>query len=133
MFFKRCIVLSPALYVMYPRKVQAHPRHPSSAIPAIRAQASYREKFEQLDKDDSILVTDKRRKLVSEKFGYAHLVADLERRDVDQLYYMIRLFDKPLTPERRIDLRTLLLPYLEKSKGEMLEFFEHILKYYEVV
>ena len=127
MMLSRCLLLVPAICVAHHRHLKAQSKQ------VVKAHANYRERFEQLDKDDNKQINNKNRQDVSKKFGYPEVVSVLEQEIIDKLHYMIVMYDKPLCPERRIRVRATLLPYLESSEGERLKLFEHILEYYEVL
>ena len=96
-------------------------------------QASYRERFEKLDREDGICITNKYKEELSRKFGHQQVIASLNKELIDELHYILVMYVKPLSPERRVSLRRLLLPHLESSESDTLRFFEHLLEYYEVL
>lgn len=94
---------------------------------------SYRERFQKLNQEDSLLVTAKYKKDLTKAFGYSHIISALPSNVIDDLHYIYVLYTKPLSPERRMMLRNKILPLLESADEGTQEFYEHLLKYYEVL
>lgn len=127
MFAKRFLYLAPVSGIVFHRKTAYAASHP----PVVKSY--YRDRFEQLNKEDKFLIIESYKSDLSKKFGYSHIIAGLDNDIVEHLHYVLAMYTKPLSPERRIALRNRMLPYLEKSDGETLQFFEHLLTYYGAV
>jgi hypothetical protein len=129
MFARRMFALtslSSIAHSAYPRRCHAE-THKSVKC------ASYRDRFEQLNNKDKILVIEKYKNELTRTFGHSNIISHLPSDTVEQLHYILVLYSKPLSPERRIALRKTILPHLENSNGETQRFFEYILKYYDVL
>jgi hypothetical protein len=141
MLTRRLLVLAPAavatsglVYGGCRRPAYAHVASPTDGGPLVTANSSsYRDRFAELNKIDQELLNDQRRADVSEEFGYPAVVAQLDNQIVHELDFTRALYSKPLTPQMRIRLRNLILPYLERSEGETKEFFEAVLRHYDML
>jgi hypothetical protein len=126
MFAKRFLYLAPVSGIVFHRKAAY-----ASQSPVMKS--NYRDRFEQLNKEDTVLIIERYKSDLSKNFGYPHIIAGLDNDIVEHLHYVLALYTKPLSPERKISLRKYMLPHLEKSEGETLQFFEHLLTYYGAV
>lgn len=122
---KRCMYIAPVAFSLYPRKAYASHTH--------TPKSTYRQRFEQLNHEDNQLVISNYRAELSKEFGYSHVIANLDKSIIDELHYILVLYSKPLSPERRIMIRNKFLPFLESSDDETIKFFEHVLSYYGVL
>lgn len=126
--FRRCLMLSsvPSLtYYMYPRRCCAESR-------TVKCE-SYRERFEVLNNEDRNLVLEKYKDEIAKAYGHSNIVSTLPSDVIDELHYILILYSKPLSPERRIMLRKKILPYMEKSDAKTQQFYENILEYYDLL
>lgn len=131
MFTKRCLIMtsvSPLVYGGYPRRSYAS----SHVVKCVKPE-SYRERIEKLNLEDKILVLENYKKELKKAYGYPHVISILSADDIEELHYIYVMYSKPLSPERRISLRKILLPYLEGSPKEEQKFYEHLLKYYNAI
>lgn len=127
MLVRKCLYLAPATFILYPRKVMAL----NDTTPV--RMASYRERFEKMDKDDNTLVYNNYKSDLIKKFGHTEIISRLDNALIDDLHYMLVLYNKPLNPENRISIRRKILPLLETGDEETVRFFEYYLKYYDVL
>jgi hypothetical protein len=131
MFAKRCLMItsvSSLAYGGYPRRSYAS----SHAVKSFKRD-SYRERIEKLNQEDKILIHENYKKELKKAYGFSHVISILPTDVIEELHYIYVLYNKPLSPERRIILRNKILPYLEKSKNEEKLFYEHLLTYYDVI
>jgi hypothetical protein len=117
--------VSLVVHTIYPRRCYAE----SNVVKS----ESYRERFERLNNDDRYLVLEQYKEKLTKVFGHSHIVSILPSDTIEDLYYVLALYSKPLSPERRILLRNKMLTYLERSNEETQKFYEYILKYYDVL
>lgn len=123
MMMRRLCVAVPTAIVMYPRKAYAQ-----------QVKASYREHFAKLNATDEKIVRENYKRELTKKFGYPKIIASLDNNTINELYYIHVMYSKPLSAERRIRLRTLLLPFLEDiDEKEKHELFVAIAKYYDIL
>lgn len=120
--------LSSAVHAVYPRRCYAE----GHAVKCVKRE-TYRERFERLNNDDKYLVLEKYKEELTKAFGHSHVISILPSDTIEDLHYVLTLYHKPLSPERRILLRKKMLTYLEKSNEETQKFYEYILKYYNVL
>lgn len=120
--------LSSAVHTVYPRRCYAE----GHAVKCVKRE-SYRERFEQLNNDDRYLVLEKYKEDLTKAFGHLHVVSILPSETIEDLHYVLALYTKPLSPERRIRLRNKMLTYLERSDEETRKFYEYIVKYYDIL
>lgn len=123
----RCFVATSLAYGAFHSRSYA-----SSNVVRCVKHESYREKFEKLNREDKSLVIDKYKVELTKAYGHSHVISQLPIEIVEDLHYVLVLYTKPLSPERRISLRNKILPYLEDSDEESQKFYEYILKYYDV-
>lgn len=128
MFAKRCFMITSISSLAYPRRSYAS----SHAVKSYKRE-SYRERIQKLNQEDKILVHENYKRELSKAYGYAHVISILPSDVIEELHYIYVLYSKPLSPERRILLRNKILPYLESSKNEEQLFYEHLLKYYDLI
>ena len=128
MFAKRCFVITSISSLAYPRRSYAS----SHAVKSYKRE-SYRERIQKLNEEDKVLVNENYRKELKKVYGFPHVISILPSDVIQELYYIYVLYSKPLSPERRILLRNKILPYLESSKSEEQLFYEHLLKYYDII
>lgn len=124
MLVRRCFMFASVSAVSYPRRSYA-----ASSI----VKSSYRDIFQKANEDDKQLILEKYKKDLSKAFGHSHVVESLKSDTIEELHYILVLYSKPLSPERRISLRKMALPYLESSDKDIQKLFEYILKYYDVL
>lgn len=128
MFAKRCFMITSISSLAYPRRSYAS----SHAVKSYKRE-SYRERIQKLNEEDKVLVNENYRKELKKVYGFPHVISILPSDVIQELYYIYVLYSKPLCPERRILLRNKILPYLESSKSEEQLFYEHLLKYYDII
>lgn len=128
MFAKRSLLLTSTSSLAYPRRCYAS----SHAAKNYKCQ-SYRERIQKLNQEDKILVHENYKKELRKAYGYAHVISILPSDVIEELHYIYALYSKPLSPERRILLRNKILPYIESSPKEEQLFYEHLLKYYDLI
>jgi hypothetical protein len=124
MLLRRCLMLASVSACAYPR---------TSYATSYVTKSSYRERFEKLNESDNQIVLENYKKELTRAFGHSHIVSSLSNETINDLHYILVLYSKPLSPERRIMLRKRILPYLESSDKDTQKFFEYILKYYDVL
>jgi hypothetical protein len=127
MFAKRSLLLTSTSSLAYPRCYAT-----SHAAKNYKCQ-SYRERIQKLNQEDKILVNENYKKELRKAYGYAHVISILPSDVIEELHYIYALYSKPLSPERRILLRNKILPYIESSPKEEQLFYEHLLKYYDLI
>lgn len=127
MFASRCLVASVTSALCFRRSYANNNTITST----------YRERFEKLNEEDFSRVNKKHKADLINKFGYQDIIDKLDNEVIDDLHFISVMYTKPLSPERRIMLRKKILPYIEdtidKQDNETQSFYEHILKYYEVL
>lgn len=128
MLMRRCLMFASVSTLSYPRRSYA-----ASQVLKASHTESYRERFEKLNESDNKLVIEKYTNELTRAFGHSHVVSTLSKETITDLHYILVLYTKPLSPERRIILRKQILPYLESSDKETQKLFEYILKYYNVL
>lgn len=124
MFARRSLMLGYASTFVYPRRSFAA----SSII-----KSSYRDIFQKSNEDDKKLVIEKYKKDLTKTFGHSKVIENLKTDTIEDLHWILVMYKKPLSPERRISLRKTILPYLESSDKETQMLFEYILKYYNIL
>lgn len=128
MFAKRSLLLTSVSSFAFPRRCYAS----SHAVKSYKRE-SYRDRIQKLNQEDKILVHENYKKELKKAYGYAHVISILPSDVIEELHYIYVLYSKPLSPERRIILRNKILPYLESSQKEEQLFYEHLLKYYDLI
>ena len=128
MLVRRCLMFASVSASVCPRR-----SHAASQILQASKAESYRERFEKLNESDNQLVLEKYKKEITRTFGHSQVVSSLSDETINDLHYILIMYSKPLSPERRITLRKLILPYLESYDKETEKLFEYILKYYDLL
>lgn len=109
----------------------AYPRRSFAASSIIKS--SYREIFQKSNEDDKKLVIEKYKKDLTKTFGHSKVIENLKTDTIEDLHWILIMYKKPLSSERRINLRKTILPYLESSDKETQKLFEYVLKHYDIL
>lgn len=128
MLVRRCLMFASVSASVCPRR-----SHAASQILQASKAESYRERFEKLNESDNQLVLEKYKNEIIRTFGHSQVVSSLSDETIGDLHYILVMYSKPLSPERRIRLRKLILPHLENSDEDTQKLFEYVLKYYDVL
>lgn len=132
MFMRRGIIFATVSASMYPRRCHANSYIPK-ATNSDSSQKSYRQRFEKQNEIDNKLVIENYKQEITKVFGHPQVVSTLSTQTIRDLHFILVLYSKPLSPERRISLRKEFLPYLENSDKDTQKLFKYILKYYDVL
>ncbi len=98
----------------------------------VRANAfDYRNRIEKLNKVDEQICLSNNRNDLLKKYGNEKAINKMDKRTVDEFHYIMVMYDKPLTPHRRIMLRKTLIPIFESNDEDLIAFGEFMLQFYD--
>ena len=123
-------------------RVIPFPRAIIKPRPSPKVCQSYRERFTDMNKADLELDFADNKKELENFYGFlantnqlskfdASILDTFDENFVEEMHYVFVLYTKPLSARRRIALRDIMLPYLEKADEPQAKFLEELLKYYE--
>jgi hypothetical protein len=107
---------------------------PTQFLHLVKTNAiNYRKHFQKLNEvDEKLCISNDRRELF-EKYGHASAIAKIDDTMINDLHYIMVMYNKPLSPRRRIQLRNTIVPLFDTNDNDLISFAKYILDYYECV
>lgn len=109
------------------QRVQAYAEHAKVA----ETSDDFRKHLRESNEKDKILANAKKKEELVKSFGFKNVIYNCKDELVQELYNIMIMYDKPLSPETKIQFRRILLVFFKDCDDETREFLMWMCKHFE--